>query len=112
MSNYKVVVAERLSKTLIINAENEDAAEDIARCMYKNNEIVLTADDYEDTTIETILGSSETDPPIREVYVKVGTEVVDHVPINFMEYQTFWESHRTDAGFAMVYLDRQNRIVN
>ena len=51
MKNYKVVITERLLKTLVINAESECATEEIVQSMYKNSEVVLTSDDYAYTTI-------------------------------------------------------------
>lgn len=49
---------------------------------------------------------------IREVYVPLDNEVVDGVPVPFIEFSEFWNTHSTDEGFTMVYLDESNRIVD
>jgi len=53
-----------------------------------------------------------TEPPLREVYVKEGTEVIDRVPTAFIEFTDFWSQHNDDTGFVLLYLDAEDRIVD
>ncbi len=196
MQEYKVKIIERLATTVPVQGKSANQAEDRVRDMYRNSEIVLTADDYVDTEFEVICetaastcngqcscgsrefevkevtstiirgftgngileyvqgteqmqsivhvgpfrcpncgtlylsldGSEELDktapsaagtnspknekPPLREVYVKVGTETTNGVPAEFTEYNTFWAQHQDDTGFVLIYLDSENRIVD
>ena len=96
-----------------VEAESaEDALEEI-QSKYSNCEIVLTADDYSETTItvKETPERAETPAAMREVYVPVGTEIIEKTPGSFQEYNDFWTAHTDDAGFVLVYLDSENRIV-
>ena len=48
MKKYTVEITETLTRWVSIEAENADEAEHIAREKYKNGEIVLDADDFQD----------------------------------------------------------------
>lgn len=48
---------------------------------------------------------------MREVYVKIDTEVINGTPENFIEFSEFWETHTNDNGYCLVYLDDDNKVV-
>lgn len=49
MANFEVWVNETFSRKVAVEASSDDEALTKARAMYRNKEIVLTDDDYEDT---------------------------------------------------------------
>lgn len=49
---YKVIITKVYEKIIEIEAENACDAEDKVREMYKNNEILLTSDDFVEVEIE------------------------------------------------------------
>ena len=51
MMKYRVEITETLSRTIEMDAKNEEAAVDMVRQMYRNCEIVLDASDYVETEI-------------------------------------------------------------
>lgn len=51
---YKVEITEILQRTVEVEAKDEDEAYKIVKDMYRNEEIVLSADDYIDTKIEVL----------------------------------------------------------
>jgi hypothetical protein len=55
MTKYQVRVEEVLANTISINAENSIEAHDKAVQMYRNEEIVLDANDFEDRTINAVI---------------------------------------------------------
>ena len=57
MSEYKVRITELLETTVTVETDNADTAMDRVRTMYRNSEIVLTADDHTDT--EFTVGGEE-----------------------------------------------------
>lgn len=48
---YTLVVKEILSKSLVIEAESEEAAVDTVRSLYRDTDIVLYPEDFEYATI-------------------------------------------------------------
>lgn len=48
---------------------------------------------------------------IREVYVKIGAEIKGKTPKEFIEHDFFWKTHKTDEGYVMLYLDKNNQIM-
>ena len=46
--NYKVEITERLIKAVEVEAETPEEAEDIVRIRYKNEDYILTSDDFFD----------------------------------------------------------------
>ena len=54
MKKYEVKVEEILSRIVKIEAESEKEAEEIARRMYADEEIVLDYNDFDDYDITTI----------------------------------------------------------
>jgi len=201
VKDYQVKIIERLSTVVTVREEDAGSAVERVQGMYRDSEIVLTADDYVDTEIVVITddentepaegakplpgsrcscGSNEfevnevtsaivrvvlvggnldylhgggqiqsiehvgpykcrdcgalyssfdepietapaaaelpspqnTKPPLREVYVKEGTEVIDRVPTAFIEFTDFWSQHNDDTGFVLLYLDAEDRIVD
>lgn len=75
--------------------------------------LYLTLDESKDLPAAVETTSTENGkPPLREVYVKVGTEVIGKVPASFIEYSDFWSQHNDDTGFTLIYLDTENRIVD
>lgn len=48
---------------------------------------------------------------LREVYLKIGTEIENKVPKEFVEYEDFWKTVKCDKGYIMVYLNKDNQIV-
>ena len=54
MSEYQIQITETLSKTIIVEADSIEDAEMIAQDMYRNEEIVLTPDDYDYTDMTYI----------------------------------------------------------
>lgn len=51
---YKVEITETLQRILEVEAKEEAEAYQIVKDMYRNEEIVLSADDYIDTKIEVL----------------------------------------------------------
>ena len=51
MTKYRIEVTEVLSRTVEMEAENEDDAVETVRLMYRNCDIVLDASDYAETKI-------------------------------------------------------------
>lgn len=51
MMKYRIKVTEILSRIIETEAENEDAAVEMVRQMYRNCDIVLDASDYIETEI-------------------------------------------------------------
>lgn len=49
---YKIKIIETLSKVVEIEAENKDKAFDKVQEMIRNEEIVLTADDFEERELD------------------------------------------------------------
>ena len=62
MNKYKVKITELLQTTVMVEADNADSAGDMVRSMYRNSEIVLTADNYVHTEF-TVVGTD-----ISEIY--------------------------------------------
>lgn len=54
MEDFKVEIIERLVKVISVRADSPEEAEDDARFLYRNSQIVLTSDDYIDTTINVL----------------------------------------------------------
>ena len=50
--NYKIEIKETLSRIIEIEADNEDGAIKEVKKQYKNENIVLNAEDYMDTEIK------------------------------------------------------------
>ena len=48
---------------------------------------------------------------IREVYVKIGEEFINGVPVEFIEVEYFWETHDSDDGYVLIYLNSENKII-
>lgn len=48
MKKYKITITESLKKELEIEAVSKDEAMDLVKEKYKNEEIILTADDFAD----------------------------------------------------------------
>ena len=48
---------------------------------------------------------------IREVYVKVNTEVVNNTPVKFVEFKKFWKNNKSDKNYVMIYVNENNKIV-
>lgn len=51
---YKVEITEALQRTVEVEAKDEGKAYQIVKDMYRNEKIVLSADDYIDTKIEVL----------------------------------------------------------
>ena len=51
MTKYRIEIMETLSRTIELEAENEDAAVNKVRQMYRNCDIILDASDYVGTEI-------------------------------------------------------------
>lgn len=51
---YRIIVTETLSKVIEIDSATSIQALDEVNRMYRNEELVLTADDYEDTEFTLI----------------------------------------------------------
>lgn len=54
MKKYTIEITETLQKQIEVEAETNMDAIEIARKMYRNSEIVLSAEDYIDTEIRAI----------------------------------------------------------
>lgn len=54
MKTYRVVVTETLQRTVYIDAKSAEEAKGTVEERYRNEEIVLSADDYQDTEIEVV----------------------------------------------------------
>jgi|GEM_PF-4790037 len=66
------------------------------------------------TAIEALaeVTATKDNAPLREVYVPMDAELVNGVPASFIEFTEFWDTHTTDDGFVLVYLDTNNHFVN
>lgn len=51
MTKYRIEITETLSRTIEMEADNEEAAVKIVRQMYSNSEIILDVSDYIETEI-------------------------------------------------------------
>ena len=51
---YRIQITETLLKTVIIKADSAEEAEMIAQDMYREEEIILSADDYDFTEMTDI----------------------------------------------------------
>lgn len=54
MNRYIVEIKEVLTRTIMVNAENEEEAKEIIEKDYKNEKIILDSNDYEKTEIKVI----------------------------------------------------------
>lgn len=54
MNIYKIEITETLQRQIEIEANSKEEAERIAKQKYQNEEIVLSSDDYVDTSISVI----------------------------------------------------------
>ena len=54
MSEYKVKITELLETTVTVETDTADTAMDRVRTMYRNSEIILTADDHTDTEFTAV----------------------------------------------------------
>lgn len=51
---YRVVVIETLKREVVVNAEDVFDAEEIVQKMYDREEIILTAEDFDDYKLEIL----------------------------------------------------------
>jgi len=49
---------------------------------------------------------------LREVYVKIGTEVENKIPKDFIESKDFWNTIKDDTGYIIMYLNNDNQIID
>lgn len=54
MKEYNVIIREELQKVVTIKAKSAREARELVTEMYNNEEIVLSADDFYDYSIETL----------------------------------------------------------
>lgn len=54
MNRYIVEIKEVLTRTIMVNAKNEEEAKRIIEEDYKNEKIILDSNDYEKTEIKVI----------------------------------------------------------
>lgn len=47
---------------------------------------------------------------LRAVYLKIGTEIENKVPKEFIEYEDFWNTVKNDEGYVMMYLNENNQV--
>jgi len=66
MEDYRVKIIERLSTVVTVREDDADSAVERVQGMYRNSEIVLTADDYVDTEVK-VIGSDENTEPAEAV---------------------------------------------
>ena len=66
MNQYKVTITETLKAEINVEDEDYDDAVDKARQMYRNEEIILTADNYYDTDYEAKYLSPVIEKPTAE----------------------------------------------
>lgn len=48
---------------------------------------------------------------LREVYIKIGTEVENKIPKEFIEFDAFWKTNKSDNGYTVIHLNKENQIV-
>ena len=48
---------------------------------------------------------------IREVYVKNDVKFINNIPVEFIDVEYFWETHDSDDGYVLIYLDSENKII-
>lgn len=51
-TDFEIIITETLERTIIIEADSLDEAKSIAEDMYKNSEIVLSAEDFTEYIID------------------------------------------------------------
>lgn len=56
MKKFEVEIKEVLTKTVMVEAENEGAAQDLVQAMYDKEEIVLDESDFQGETSIEVLG--------------------------------------------------------
>lgn|GEM_PF-1660716 len=61
MKDYKVKIIERLSTVVTVSEEDAGSAVERVQGMYRNSEIVLTADDFVDTEIKVVSDDESTE---------------------------------------------------
>lgn len=54
MKEYRVIITEELQKVVTIRAKSARDAKELVTEMYNNEEIILSADDFYDHSIETL----------------------------------------------------------
>lgn len=54
MNIYKIEITETLQRQIEVEANSKEEAERIAKQKYQNEEVVLSSDDYVDTSISVI----------------------------------------------------------
>ena len=86
MMKYRVEITEKLSRTIETEAENEEAAIEKVRQMYRNCDIILDASDY----IETVIS-------VKKWKSRGGTLVLSKEMLNFA---TAYCSLRALANFV------------
>ena len=59
VKEYKVRIIERLSTVVCVQEENAKNAEDHVRSVYRNSEIILTADDCRDAEFRVVGEAAE-----------------------------------------------------
>lgn len=65
---FTVEITETLQRQIEVKANNEDEAEQTVRDMYRNEEIVLSSDDYIDTEFEVLSSGEELQTYYAELY--------------------------------------------
>lgn len=53
MKKYEVTVQETLERKVIVEAENQESAEEIVRKAYDRSELILNADDFTEVQFST-----------------------------------------------------------
>jgi len=59
VNTYKVEITETLKRTVEIEAENSDEAEEIAQCNWRNSEYILDADNFSGVDFKTVTREKE-----------------------------------------------------
>ena len=54
MKKYKIQIIETLSRIIAVKADSEEEAEMVVQDMYREEEVVLTSEDYDFTTFNYI----------------------------------------------------------
>ena len=99
MSEYRVIITETLKRTVTVEAESREEAEEAVRSQYKNSEPILSAEDFDGVSFSVQYPEQQVELPyakMKELFRKAeraGTHVCGY--ITFMQ-----------DGFTVQYNER------
>ncbi|WP_297975256.1 DpnD/PcfM family protein [uncultured Capnocytophaga sp.] len=101
METFKIIIQELLSRTVSVQAQNIEEAIEKVNQMYKNAEIVLDAEDFEEKEIIPVTLKDE-----KEVLIK---EIIEYLYEN--EKRLFKESEKPN-NHIFYKIDRLRTLID